>query len=809
MSVAVQPDTNAAIDFLRRWAPEGPWALTSIRPDRKAIDTRTFYPTDEDAARRWLGEYNGQRNIYFHVNPPLRDITKKAEREDIKSVDWLHVDIDPRAGEDLEEERQRALSLLTSRLPAGVPAPTVVVFSGGGYQGFWKLEQPIPVNGDLDKAEDAKRYNQQLEVLFGADNCHNIDRIMRLPGTVNIPDERKAKKGRVPTLATLVSFDEELVYPLSQFTPAPAVQMREEGGFAGGGREPIVKVSGNVERLNDVNELDQWGVPDRVKVIIVQGRHPDEIKAGDNSRSAWVFDCVCQLVRAEVPDDVIFSVLTDPDFGISESIIEKGSNGAKYAIRQIERAREYAIDPWLQKLNERFAVIGNIGGKCRVVEEVVDHALNRTRLTRQSFDDFRNRHMNQYVQVGVDEKSGMPKMKAVGGWWLGHPQRRQFDTIVFAPGREITGAYNMWKGFAVTARPGDCQLFLDHLLENVCNGDEAIYRYLMGWLARMVQHPDSPGEVAVVMRGGKGTGKSFAAKVIGSLLGRHFLHVSNPSHLVGNFNSHLRDVVLLFADEAFYAGDKKHASILKTLITEDTLQIEAKGVDVETAPNYVHLIMASNDEHVVPASGDERRFLVLDVGKEQQQKSAYFRAIADQMDNGGREALLHLLLTYDLSEFDVRQVPQTDALKDQKDLSLSPEQDWWLNKLNDGSLFSDQDEWPNEVRKELLVDDYIEHTRRWMINRRGNQTALGKFLKRVVPKLDVIQQMACWDEPAGDGFMRKVEKRAYFWLLPSLDECRERWEDIHGTRTWPKPKQGELKVDGKGKPKGDSQEPPF
>lgn len=194
MSVAVQPDTNAAIDFLRRWAPEGPWALTSIRPDRKAIDTRTFYPTDEDAARRWLGEYNGQRNIYFHVNPPLRDITKKAEREDIKSVDWLHVDIDPRAGEDLEEERQRALSLLTSRLPAGVPAPTVVVFSGGGYQGFWKLEQSIPVNGDLDKAEDAKRYNQQLEVLFGADNCHNIDRIMRLPGTVNIPDERKAKK---------------------------------------------------------------------------------------------------------------------------------------------------------------------------------------------------------------------------------------------------------------------------------------------------------------------------------------------------------------------------------------------------------------------------------------------------------------------------------------------------------------------------------------------------------------------------------------------------------------------------------------
>lgn len=795
MSLTVSPDSGAAIDFLLRWTPEGPWALTAIRPDRKAIDTRTFYPKDEHAARKWLHEYNGHRNIYFHVNPPMRDITKKAEREDIKSVDWLHVDIDPRAGEDLAEERQRALNLLTSKLPAGVPEPTVVVFSGGGYQGFWKLEEPIQVNGDIDRAEDAKRYNQQLEVLFGADNCHNIDRIMRLPGTVNMPDEKKAKKGRTPTLATLVSFDDTLVYPLSRFTPAPAVQMRDESGFTGGGG-PIVKVSGNVERLGDVNELDQWGVPDRVKVIIVQGRHPDEVKVGDNSRSAWVFDCVCQLVRAEVPDDVIFSILTDPDFGISESVIEKGSNASKYAIRQIERAREYAIDPWLQKLNERFAVIGNIGGKCRVVEEVIDHSLNRTRLTRQSFDDFRNRFMNQYVQVGVDEKSGMPKMKAVGGWWLGHPQRRQYDTIVFAPGREVSGAYNMWKGFAVTARPGDCSMFLDHLRDNVCQGNEAHFQYLLGWLARMVQHPDSPGEVAVVLRGGKGTGKSFAARQFGALLGRHFLHVSNPSHLVGNFNSHLRDVVLLFADEAFYAGDKKHASILKTLITEDTLQIEAKGVDVETAPNYVHLVMASNDEHVVPASGDERRFFVLDVGQGKQQQSAYFKAIAEQMDNGGREALLHMLLTYDLSDFDVRAVPQTDALKDQKDLSLTPEQDWWLNKLQDGSLFADQDEWPDEVRKELLVDDYIEHTKRWMVTRRGNQTALGKFLSRVCPRLDVIQKLATWDEPAGDGFMRKVEKRAYFWLLPDLDECRGQWDVVHGERSWPMPKQGEL-VEGR------------
>ncbi len=68
-----------------------------------------------------------------------------------------------------------------------MPPPSIIVFSGGGYQAYWKLKEPLEINGDIAKAEDAKRYNMQLERIFKADSCHNIDRIMRLPGTINIP----------------------------------------------------------------------------------------------------------------------------------------------------------------------------------------------------------------------------------------------------------------------------------------------------------------------------------------------------------------------------------------------------------------------------------------------------------------------------------------------------------------------------------------------------------------------------------------------------------------------------------------------
>lgn len=794
----MKTDTQQAVEFLQRWASEGPWALMAIQTDRKSVDTQTFHPDKIDSMRDWIERYNGKRNIYFHVNTVIRDIRKKAERTDIKDMAWLHVDIDPRAGEDIEAERGRALGLLTNKLPEGVPPPTCIIFSGGGYQGFWKLSKPMNIGGDLDRAEDAKLYNLQLEVLFGADNCHNIDRIMRLPGTVNLPDARKKKKGRVPVLAELVEFNDS-EYDLSEFTKAEVVQDREATGFGGGGT--IVDLSREADRIQDLSELDEWSVPDRVKVIIAQGSHPDEPKPGDNSRSAWLFDVCANLARRNVPDEVIYAIITDPEWPISDSVLELKSNAHKYAVRQIERGKEYAKDPALEELNRRFAVIENIGGKCRVVEEVMDEALGRPRLTLQSFDDFKNRFMHEKVQVGTDA-NGAPKYMPKGHWWLHNSSRRQFRTIVFAPGRDVQNSYNMWKGFGCESVPGDCDLFLDHVLENICNGSEEHYRYTIGWLARMIQYPDRAGEVALVLRGGRGTGKSFFAVQVGELLGRHFLHVSNGSHLTGNFNSHLRDLVLLFADEAFYAGDKKHASILKTLITETTITIERKGVDIETAPNYIHLIMASNDMHVVPAGGDERRFFVLDVGTEQQQRSSYFSRIAEQMDSGGREALLHYLRSYDLSGFEVRDVPKTEALHEQKLLSLDPDQEWWYQKLRDGQLLRSGDGWPEEVVQDDLVDDYIEHTRRFNIQRRGNQTALGRFLNRVCPRIRRIRKLGEREITSGDGWSRVVKRRMMYLMMPSLQEARDTWDRLYGEEDWPEEGQGELDMGG-----GD--DPPF
>ena len=69
----------------------------------------------------------------------------------------------------------------------------------------------------------------------------------------------------------------------------------------------------------------------------------------------------------------------------------------------------------------------------------------------------------------------------------------------------------------------------------------------------------------------------------------------------------------LFADEAFFAGDKQHDGVLKGLITEPTLPIEGKFQNVVEVLNVLHVMIASNSDWIVPASQDERRYCVLDV----------------------------------------------------------------------------------------------------------------------------------------------------------------------------------------------------
>ena len=224
----LQPNYKEAIEFLQKFHPSGPWVITAISPNKNGIETASFAAADHEACRPWMQDHgdNKRRNLYFTVNTVTRMLDSKPTREHIAAMAWLHVDLDPEAppkDADRAEievhytaERERILALLRNP-PGGIPAPTLITFSGGGYQGFWRLEKPVMLDGTPEAYEQAKLWNKQLEIVLGGDNCHNVDRIMRVPWSINRPDARKRKKGRKEALATVVEWS-DAEYPIEDFT---------------------------------------------------------------------------------------------------------------------------------------------------------------------------------------------------------------------------------------------------------------------------------------------------------------------------------------------------------------------------------------------------------------------------------------------------------------------------------------------------------------------------------------------------------------------------------------------------------------
>jgi hypothetical protein len=434
----------------------------------------------------------------------------------------------------------------------------------------------------------------------------------------------------------------------------------------------------------------------------------------------------------------------------------------------------WGFDP--EEMNRRFALVV-VGSKAMVVEELEDGpAQDRVRfLTIEAFTTlFANR-------LTMKEK-GKPITWAKA--WLNWPGRRDLRGIKFYPDPNNETAWpdhlNLWRGFTVEPVWDETEraysIFRDHLLKQVCNDDPDHFAWVFGWFAHIFQRPRERIGTALVLRGAMGSGKTVVGSVIGSLLGPHYFLVDDPRYLVGQFNGHLASCLLLQADEGFWAGDKTAEGRLKGLITSDRQMVEHKGIDPIAMENYVRLLVTSNEDWVIPAGKEERRFAVLDVHPRCAQDHGYFAEMMAQLDNGGREALLSDLLAFDLSKVDLRKIPKTEALLEQKVRSLDHVDSWWLERLQAGFTI-DRDEWSEKVRTRELYADYLSTADRIGVKRKSDETAFGMKLRKLVPNIERIREVR------RDDYGQRT--REWFYLMPSLRDCRAAAERMLGQNiTW-------------------------
>src|SRR5262249_61358994 len=87
------------------------------------------------------------------------------------------------------------------------------------------------------------------------------------------------------------------------------------------------------------------------------------------------------------------------------------------------------LEALLAAMNKRHAVVGNVGGKCRIVEWVPSELdLGVLVPSFQSKGDFINRYAHR--QIGWT-KRGDPL--TLGQWWFEHSKRADHRGVVFEP----------------------------------------------------------------------------------------------------------------------------------------------------------------------------------------------------------------------------------------------------------------------------------------------------------------------------------------------------------------------------------------
>ena len=349
--------------------------------------------------------------------------------------------------------------------------------------------------------------------------------------------------------------------------------------------------------------------------------------------------------------------------------------------------------------------------------------------------------------------------------WLRSPKRRKYKGILFDPTttEHKGGYYNLWKGFARTPQEGDCKKYWDHVKDNICNGNEELYSYIRKWLAHVFQRPHEV-HTALVLQGSQGTGKNSFVEPLGTLLGAHYAPLSSISELVSNFNYHLKNAVLIHANEALWGGNKKELGTVKAMITEQTCLIEGKGKDRIVVKNHKHVILSSNEDWPVSMDPDDRRFLVIRVSEERKEDHEYFKAIQEQLNTGGYEALLYDLLHEDLEFFNPRRMPSSADSFSIKMRSADSVYRYIHEALVEGGFSIGSSDvksdpaWQATIPKDSVYKDYAA----WC-EKNGEETLskqhLGGVIKRVI--VSILDK-----RPGG-------ESRVRCYKLPSLRQAQE------------------------------------
>lgn len=267
--------------------------------------------------------------------------------------------------------------------------------------------------------------------------------------------------------------------------------------------------------------------------------------------------------------------------------------------------------------------------------------------------------------------------------WLKSTDRLQYLKTGFSEKNEPNVFNTFIPEFLPETEPGDVSPILDHILKIWCKNMVIIYEYVICWLAFTVQKPFEKIGVAFNIASQPGAGKGVVFDKLWKYFGIYFKSVRN-SDVLGHFNSAIEGAFVLFFDEQKLNNSADAKGAMKKLITEEILPVVYKGKESRNINSVCNVICATNNERYSNFEANERRNFCIELdnkyaGLDTPEKKAYFSKIRAVEPNH----FIHFLKNVDISNFNPRQYPTTDELKNQMLSGLTAIQSFWHHCLSD------------------------------------------------------------------------------------------------------------------------------
>lgn len=155
-------------------------------------DQLRFTQTTVAEADSVVATHAGHASLWFSTQPFARRPAKRGSAEDVSSVVVLYCDLDLKPGALTAEDVPLMIQTLSDVLGA---RPVAIVRTGGGYQPYWLLSEPVEAGlGELLLGAWKKLVVGTATQLGGKvdPGVYNLDRILRVPGP---PNMKVAKDG--------------------------------------------------------------------------------------------------------------------------------------------------------------------------------------------------------------------------------------------------------------------------------------------------------------------------------------------------------------------------------------------------------------------------------------------------------------------------------------------------------------------------------------------------------------------------------------------------------------------------------------